>query len=445
MNILKIETNYTKKQFLCEYKNIKISKYLPRYEKEMINIYPNVKYQSFLGFGGAFTEATGYALSLLPEEKRKQAISDYFSSEGLNYNFCRLPIGSSDFSVDSYSYSKKADLSDFSIERDKKYIIPTIHEAFKFNSDIKFLASPWSPPKFMKNNKMLILGGKLLDKYKSTYADYFVKYLDEYRKEHINIDYITVQNEANAIQIWESCLYSPEEERDFIVNHLFPTFEKNNINTKILIWDHNKEKLYSRTKQEINSEYAKKAISGIAFHWYMGGHFENIHLVHTEFPDKLLIHTEGCTGFSNFNPNDEIHNAEIYAHDIIGDLNSGTNAYIDWNLVLDNNGGPNHKKNYCNSPIMISQDNTDYIKNLTYYYIAHFSKYIKPNAKCIAFSRYSVDIELTAFENPDNTITLVLLNKFGFSKPFNININDEIIFKDIIEPHSIITYILNKN
>ena len=94
---------------------------------------------------------------------------------------------------------------------------------------------------------------------------------------------------------------------------------------------------------------------------------------------------------------------------------------------------------------MISQDNTDYIKNLTYYYIAHFSKYIKPNAKCIAFSRYSVDIELTAFENPDNTITLVLLNKFGFSKPFNININDEIIFKDIIEPHSIITYILNKN
>lgn len=443
MNIIKIETNYTKNMFLSEYKNIKTSKYFPRYEKEIINIYQNIKYQTILGFGGAFTDATGYALSLLSEEKRKAAISDYFSSNGLNYNFCRLPIGSTDFSVDSYSYSKKSDLSDFSIERDEKYIIPTIKEALQLNPNIKFLASPWSPPKFMKNNKMLILGGKLLDKYKSTYADYFVKYLSSYKNENISIDYITVQNEANAIQIWESCLYSPDEERDFVLNFLYPTFKKNNLDTKILIWDHNKEKLYSRSKQELNSEEAKKAISGIAFHWYMGGHFENIDLVHKEFPDKLLIHTEGCTGFSNFNPNDEIHNAEIYAHDIIGDLNAGTNAYIDWNLVLDNNGGPNHKKNYCNSPIMLNKDNTDFIKNLTYYYMAHFSKYIKPGAKRIAFSRYSVDIELTAFENPDGSLVLVLLNKFGFSKSFNINLNDETIFKDKIEPHSILTYVIN--
>lgn len=293
----------------------------------------------------------------------------------------------------------------------------------------------------MKSNKMLVLGGKLLDKYKQTWADYISKYILEYKNYGINIEYITVQNEPNAIQLWESCLYSSDEEINFVVNYLYPTFNKNNINTKILIWDHNKEKLFTRALAELKNNDALKAVSGIAFHYYTGDHFENISLTADAFPGMLLIHTEGCTGFSKFNPDEEIKNAEIYAHEILGDLNAGANAYIDWNLVLDNKGGPNHKLNFCNSPIMLNSQNNDYIKNLSFYYIGHFSKFIRPGAKRIAFSKYSSDIEVTAFKNTDNSIAIVLLNRNDFNKEYNLVIENNLIH-DNLDSHAIVSYFI---
>lgn len=440
MEILKIETNYKRNLFFKEVK-IKPKKYSEKLEYNIINIYPEITYQTILGFGGAFTEASGYALEKLSEEKQNTLIKEYFSKTGLNYNIGRLPIGSSDFSIKSYSYSEKNDLSDFSIEKDKNYIIPLVKCALAENPNIQFLASPWSPPKFMKSNKMLTLGGKLLDKYKQTWANYLLKYIKAYQSENININYVTVQNEANAVQIWESCLYSAEEETDFAINYLYPTLTNNNLNTKILIWDHNKEKLFTRSKTSLYNNKALEAISGIAFHWYTGDHFENIALTREFFPGKLLFHTEGCTGYSKFNPKDEIKNAEIYGHDILGDLNSGINAYIDWNLILDNKGGPNHKLNYCNSPIMLNNNNSDYIKNLTFYYIGHFSKYIKPGAKRIAFSKFTSDIEITSFVNPDDSITIVLLNRNDFNKEYNICLKD-IVIHDNLDSHAIVSYII---
>lgn len=440
MEIKKIETNYKRNMFFHETK-VKSKAYQKKLENQIINIYPEITYQTILGFGGAFTEATGVSIKKLPSEKQEKVIKEYFSKDGLNYSVGRLPIGSSDFSLNSYSYSNKPDLSDFSIEKDKDYIIQIVKSAQKLNSNIQFLASPWSPPKFMKSNKMLVLGGKLLEKYNQTFANYLVKYINFYKNEGININYITVQNEPNALQIWESCLYSANEEAKFAINYLFPTFKTNNINTKILIWDHNKEKLFTRAMQELNNNQALEAISGIAFHWYTGDHFENISLTHDAFPGKLLIHTEGCTGYSKFNPNDEVKNAEIYGHDILGDLNSGINAYIDWNMVLDNKGGPNHKLNYCNSPIMINKENNDYIKNLTFYYIGHFSKYIYPGAKRIAFSKFTNNIEVTAFKNPDTSIAIVLLNRNDFNVEYNLCIND-IVMHDNLDSHAIVSYLL---
>ena len=337
MEIYKYETNKKRNLYLNKTK-VSTKKILKNPEYQVINIYPELQYQSFLGFGGAFTGASGICFSSLPGEKQENLIKDYFSEDGINYNLGRLTIGSSDFSDKSYSYSKKPDLSDFSIDEDKTYIIPFIKKAKEQNNNLKFLASPWSPPKFMKSNKMLILGGKLLDKYKQTYAEYLCKYIKSYTDERIPISYITVQNEPNALQTWESCLYSEKEEAEFAIKYLYPTFQKNNINTKILIWDQNKEKLFSRTKNELTNNEALQAISGIAFHWYTGDHFENIKLVADNFPGKLLFHTEICTGFSNFNPNEELKNAEYYAHDILGDLNSGINAYFDWNLILNHKG-----------------------------------------------------------------------------------------------------------
>ena len=330
MEITKIETNQNKNLYFNKSK-VKPKKYCRFLETEIVNIYPSVTYQKFEGFGAAITEASAYAYSLLPDDKKQKFMNDYFAE--IKYSLCRLTIGSCDFSIKSYSYAKKHDLSDFSIEHDMQYIIPFIKDALKINPSLRFLASPWSPPKFMKNNKMLILGGKLLNKYKQTYADYFVKYLNSYKELGINIDYVTIQNETNAMPIWESCLYNPDDEVDFLVNYLYPTFQRNNITTKILVYDHNKEKLYNRAVAEFSNPAANKAASGIAFHWYSGNHFDNISLCRQTFPDKLLFHTEGC--FS-FDPTNSFSGQ--YAHDIIGDLNAGINGYMDWNILLDCKG-----------------------------------------------------------------------------------------------------------
>ena len=307
-------------------------------ENEVINIYPEIEYQTILGFGGAFTQSSGYNYLKLRDEEKKSLLNDYFSIDGLNYNMGRLPIGSCDFSPEKYSYSYREDLSDFSIEKDKQYILPMLFDAKRIKDDIKFVSSPWSPPVFMKDNKKLILGGKLLDKFKDSWANYIVKYIQEYKSNGIDINYITVQNEPNAKQIWESCLYTPQEERDFAVYNLYSKFKEKGIDTEILIWDHNKDKIYKRAEEELSSDEAQAAISGIAYHYYSGDHFDNLRLVKEKFPNKVLIHTEGCTGYSHFRKEDEVKNGEIYAHDILGDLNAGTNAYIDWNLLLDHRG-----------------------------------------------------------------------------------------------------------
>lgn len=239
--------------------------------------------------------STCYNLSTCTKEVRDSILDEYFSNNKMDYNICRLSIASSDFNTNSYSYSNKNDLSDFSISEDMKYVIPIIKMSQNRNKDLRLLASPWSPPAFMKNNKKLINGGKLLPNFKKTYANYLVKFIKAYQKENINIDYMTIQNEPNAIQSWESCLYNPSEELDLLTNYIYPEFKRNNIKTKLLIWDHNKEKLLSRTLASFKNPGALDKVSGIAFHWYTGDHFENIELVKNIFPNKLLIHTEGCT------------------------------------------------------------------------------------------------------------------------------------------------------
>ena len=433
IKVTKYETNKEKNYYFHE-TVAKVKPYSPRQEKNVINIYPNISYQEFHGMGAAITEAAAYAYSLLPENKKKDFMNDYFGT--LKYSLCRISIGSCDFSLSSYSYAKKHDLSDFSIEKDNKYIIPFIQDALKINPNLRFLASPWSPPSFMKNTKKLTLGGKLLTKYKQTYADYLVKFIKAYKELGININYITVQNEPNAIMLWESCLYNAEDEADFVANYLYPTFEKNNIKTKILVYDHNKEKLFKRAVDEFSNPAAKETISGIAFHWYSGNHFENIALCREQFPDKLLFHTEGCFGFDKEN---SFQN--LYAHDIAEDLNAGVNGYTDWNILLDCKGGPNHKKNYCNSPVMLKEDNSDYIKTLAFYYIGHFSRFIQPGAHRIAFSKFSSDIKMTAFKNVDGSISVVMINGEHYNMDINICINNSMI-KDTLEAQSIVTFVI---
>lgn len=437
MNIKKIETNYNRKLFLesCE---IKPKKYKENIENQVINIYPEIEYQEFIGFGGAITQAVGTLYNQLSPEKKKEFLKEYFM--GCNYELCRIPIGSCDFSPEEYSYSNKKDLSDFSIQKDEMYIIPILKDILKLNPNLKLLASPWSPPKFMKTNKMLILGGRLLEKYYWDYAVYLMKYLNAYKEQGINIEYITIQNEPNAMQRWESCLFSAEEESKFIKEYLYPMLVEHNIKTKILIYDQNRDKLYDRAKYVFDK--CDNECAGVAFHWYTGDHFESLEITKKIYPKKLLIHSEICVGYSGFNESHEIMNAEKYAHDIIGDLNNGCNGYIDWNILLDYYGGPNHKRNYCNSPIMLNKDKNDYYKNLCFYYIKQFSTVILPGAVRIGSTKYTDKIEVTAFKNTDGSTGIVLLNRDNKNYEYNLHIEDCCIH-DNLDSHAIVSYLIN--
>lgn len=336
MKIIKIETNIKRKLFLHQTENISLYPTPNNLENSIIKIFPEYNFQNILGFGGAITESTAYILNNINSDICNKILDEYFLKDGLNYNICRLPIGSCDFSTNSYSYSYKEDLSDFNVNKDNT-IISTVKSAQKRNNNLLFLSSTWSPPAFMKDNKKLSNGGKLLQEYYQLFANYLAKYVLEYKKQNIPIDFMTIQNEPDATQIWESCKYSPKEEATLLKNYLYPTFNKYGLNTKFLIWDHNKDKLLERAIEVFIENNCLDYSVGIAFHWYTGNHFENISLLNNLFPDKLLLHTEGCTGYSNFKPQDELFNAEMYASEIIGDLNNGCNGFIDWNIVLDYN------------------------------------------------------------------------------------------------------------
>ena len=386
----------------------------------------------FVGFGGAVTEAAGYAYAKLDKANQERFIKDYSS-----YNIMRISIGSCDFSLNSYGYARKKDLSDFSIERDKQYIIPLIKDLQRANPDIKFLATPWSPPSFMKHFHQLYWGVKLKAKYYKLYAQYIAKFILAYQAEGIPIEYITVQNETTARQVWESCLFSPEQEADLAINYLYPTFKENNIDVKILIHDHNKDNVFERASKIFDID-KYNIISGVGIHWYTGDYFENVLKCRDSFKNKLLFHTEGCVGFSNYKTEDEVLNAESYAHDIIGDLNAGVTAYIDWNILLDNNGGPNHKHNFCNAPSMLKDDG--YYNNLCYYYIQHFANYIHPDAVLLNIENNS-NIEALCFRNNDNSIAIVLLNNKNEDSEINLNLKDN-TYTISIKKHSIITIII---
>lgn len=440
MKFKKYETNYRYGKLLKEKELNGFEDSFENMENNVIIIYPEIQYQEIIGFGGALTESSGYVFSRFSDEVKNRFIKDYFSEGGICYNFCRLPIQSCDFSLSTYAYSNEEYLKDFSIERDKKYIIPLINAAQNENNNIKFISSPWSPSEFMKTNNNMCHGGKLKEEYKKLWAEYICKYIKKYSEENIKINYLTAQNEPDAKQIWESCLYSADEEADYVLNYLIPELRKNKIDTKVLIWDHNKERVYLRAK-EIFSKDRENSIAGIAYHYYTGDHFENLEIVREKYPEKLLIHTEGCTGISINRRARQIPNAEIYAHDIIGDLNTGENAYIDWNILLDFFGGPNHVHNYCNSPVMANFSGKDYKKNATFYYIGHFSKFIKPMAKRLGFSKFTSNLELCAFRNFDNSIVIVILNRTDKCERFNIVVKDK-YYSDTIDKHSIITYVL---
>lgn len=413
----------------------------------VINIYPDVAGQEIQGFGGAFTEASTYNYSKLGKELQRKVIEGYFGKEGLRYNLARTHINSCDFALGNYSYIEEGDkqLATFHIAHDKETIIPMIKAAMEeSDTPIRFLASPWSPPAFMKTNGEMNHGGSLKKEYYEAWAEYFVKYIKAYAKEGIKISQVTVQNEPMAVQTWDSCIYSAEEEGEFAADYLAPALRQAGLSdVEIFVWDHNKEEVYDRVKAVFQEEETRKIVSGIAVHWYTGDHFEAIEAIKKMYPEKKVFFTEGCVEYSRFADSGEVQKAEMYAHDIIGNLKAGIEAVFDWNLLLDELGGPNHVGNFCAAPMMCDWKENKLEKRLSYYYIGHFSRYIKSGAKQIAATRYTDKIETAAFLNPNGERVVIVLNKT--EEPVEITLREKGCGVNMtIDAHTIVTGIYTK-
>lgn len=412
--------------------------------QKAIEVFENETFQTIEGFGGAFTESAAYNFYKLGEENRKNILKAYFDSkEGNAYNLCRTHINSCDFSLENYDYVEENDvtLESFNIERERKYVIPFIKEAKSIsNQEIRLFSSPWSPPAWMKTNGEMNHGGKLKDEYKDVWARYFAKYIKTMKQEGLDIWGVTVQNEPEATQVWDSCRYTAEEERDFVKNHLGPTLYKEGLqNINVIVWDHNRDLLYERAKVILSDKEAAKYIWGVGFHWYSGDQFDNLDKTHQDFPDKKLLFTEGCqeggVKLGDWNV------GERYGHNIIGDLNNHTVGWVDWNLILDIQGGPNHVGNFCDAPIIVDTENDKVYYQSSYYYIGHFSRFIKRGAKRIGFVNPYENLEVTAFKNPDGTLAVVVMNKSDEDIDFNIKINGMLLEHKSIR-HSIMTLVI---
>jgi len=412
---------------------------------------PSKTYQEFFGIGAALTDASAETFAKLPKDKQQEFLTAYFDKEkGIGYTIARTNIHSCDFSSDIYTYVNDGDkeLKSFNIDHDKKFRIPFIKEVMNAaGGKLTLFASPWSPPAWMKDNNDILHGGKLKPEFYQSWANYYTKFIKTYEKEGIPVWGISVQNEPMATQRWESCIYTAEEERDFLKKFLGPTMKNEGLgDKKIIVWDHNRDLVYQRAQTYFDDPEAAKYAWGIGFHWYepwSGGKpmYDNVALVNKAFPDKNILFTEGCAESFDSTRYYNWALGEKYGTNMIHDFNSGMVGFTDWNILLDETGGPNHVQNFCFAPMHADTRTGKLIYTNAYYYIGHFSKFIKPGAKRIICSSSRSQLLTTGFKNPDGSVVVVVMNDGNLTSPFFLWINGKAAETTAL-PHSINTYVI---
>ena len=425
----------------------------------LITLNPDEKFQTITGFGGSFTESSAYLLNKVSVANRKKILDAYFSEEGANYSLTRTHIASCDFSLSNYTYAKVENdmlLENFTIEDDKDDLIPMILEAKAISKEgFKIIASPWTVPPWMKDNKKYV-GGKLLPEFNDAFALYFSKYLESYKKEGIGIWGITVINEPHGNgNNWESTLFSPKEMTDFVQNHLGPKLENDGwADVKILGYDQNRAGIKEWVDVMYKDEKSSQYYDGLAIHWYEStyNYFPNeLQYAHEKSPNKYLIQTEACVDSEIPHWNDDawywkkeatdwgwdwasekdkhLHPkyaaVNRYATDIIGCLNNWVDGWVDWNMVLDKQGGPNWFKNWCVAPVIVNPEKDEVYFTPLYYTMAHFSKFMRPGAVKIGCTINHKELMATAVKNPDGTIALVVFNPTSEKHSLEIKLNNK--------------------
>ncbi|MCP4120700.1 MAG: glycoside hydrolase family 30 protein [Bacteroidetes bacterium] len=424
-----------------------------------ITLSPETEYQTITGFGGAFTESSAYLLNKLSKKNRDEILRAYFSKEGANYSLTRTHMNSCDFSLGQYSYAPVADdmeLDNFSVAEDMDDLIPMIKDAMALSEDgFKIFASPWTAPPWMKDNKEWV-GGKLLPEYYDTWALFFSKYADAYKAEGIDLWGFTVENEPHGNgNNWESMHFTPEKMTDFVQHHLGPKLEADGKGDLVILgYDQNRAGLKEWVDVMYKDEASSKYYNGTAIHWYESTYevfAEALQYAHDKAPDKYLIETEGCAdsevpkwkddawywskeatdwGWDWASEEDKyLHPKYVpvfrYARDIIGCLNNWVDGWVDWNMILDTQGGPNWFENWCLAPVIVDPEKDEVHYTPLYYAMAHFSKYIRPGAKRIGFENTNEALQVTAAKNPDGSIAVVAFNPGDETQNFEVKLSGQ--------------------
>jgi glucosylceramidase len=407
---------------------------------------PAEKFQEMSGFGGALTESSAWVLAQLPAEKRLEIIRRYYDpQEGIGYTLARTHINSCDFSLNLWALDETPgdyDLLNFTLAPMRRWLLPLIHDAQTVAGADRFklLASPWSPPAWMKTNNRMDDGGSLRREYAAAWAQYFVKFCQAMdREEKIPVWALTVQNEPEAKQTWESCLYKPEQERDFVRNHLGPALAQAGLSgVKLIGWDHNRDRIEARADAMLGDPESAKYLWGLGVHWYVSDDYAASARVHAKFPDKAVLFTEGCVESGKLVG--QWQNGERYARNMIGDFRHWVCGFIDWNIVLDQRGGPNHVGNFCDAPVIVNIETKQVSYGSSFYYIAQFSRFVQPGAHRIASRGGPEALQSVAFANPDGSLVSVVLNETDAPVNFALTAGGEAL-TCAIPAHAIQTYV----
>lgn len=437
----------------------KVTEFASAQEAATVKLLPKDKYQVITGFGGSFTESSAYLLNNLSKENRDKVLEAYFGESGARYSLTRTHMNSCDFSLSNYSYAPvegDKNLEHFSIDEDLDDLIPMIKDAMAVSKDgFKIISSPWTAPPWMKDNNDW-RGGKLLPEYNDTWALFFSKYIDAYKAVGIDIWGVTVENEPlGNNNNWESMHFTAEEMTAFVVNNLGPKLETDGKgDIKILGYDQNRDHLKDWVDVMYNDEAGSKYYAGTAIHWYASTYEvfpEVLQYAHEKAPDKYLIQTEACGDSEvpkwnddqwywskeatdwgwDWAPDDQkyLHPkyapVNRYARDIIGCLNNWVDGWVDWNMVLDKQGGPNWFKNWCLAPVIVDPDKDEVYFTPIYYTLSHFSKFIRPGATRIGFENSDESLMVTAAQNVDGSIAVVIFNEGEIAKNISLSLNGQ--------------------
>lgn len=411
----------------------------------MITLDPGERLQEIEGFGAALTGSSAYLINRkMSAAQRSALLTDLFDPEkGIGLSYLRMTIGASDFSLEDYTYNDMPagqsdyELNNFSIAKDKEDVVPVFKQILNVSPDVKIMGSPWSAPAWMKTNGSL-KGGKLKPEAYDVYARYFVRYIEAYAEEGIDIDAITPQNEPLHFTADYPCMeMQVDEQRDFIKNNLGPTFADANLSTKIIIYDHNWDNPQYPI-QLLNDTEAKAFVAGSAFHAYAGD-VSAMSTVHGAHPDRGLYFTEisGGRWATDFGDNLMWNMSNIF----IGTTRNWSKAVLLWNLALDENDGPkNNGCQDCRGVVTINSATGAVTRNVEYYSLAHFARFVRPGAFRIASSAQPSAPEHVAFVNEDGSIALVLSNAAAEPKTVLVRSGDE-QFSVYVGPRSVVTVV----